>query len=196
MDYLLGRYHYDYKESNTASLYIDNAIIKNSCIVINGYKCPLVFITQESNPTQYCRIIYASIVIPTLQNYEDTVNWIKNSPEGSTVITKTINTANDISTALLKDSIDGIVDICTLKQYGLSIVYLACGGTKNPSRYMSQDDGAKDAYPPPATFNLPTFFGIYNVNVKENLYRAERSRTPASERRHIWNLKEQRLKKI
>ena len=169
MDYVLGRYHYDYSENNKASLYIDNAIIKNSCIVINGYKCPLVFITQHNNPTQYNRVIYASIVIPTLQNYEDTVNWIKNSPEGSTVKTQTITLKGDISNALLKDSIAS-VDINKLKQYGLTIVYLACGGTKNPFRYMSQDDEPRDAYPPPAFFNLPTFFGIDIVKVQENLY--------------------------
>ena len=169
MDFLAGLYHYDYSEKKEAMLYINNAIIKNSCIVINGYKCPLVFITQNKNPSQYNRVIYVSIVIPTLQNYEDTVNWIKNSPEGSTVETQTITITDGVSNALLKDSIAS-VDINKLKQYGLTIVYLACGGTKNPFRYMSQDDDARDAYPPPALFNLPTFFGIDNVSAQENLY--------------------------
>lgn len=168
MELWAGQYHYAYSTTNTADLYIDNAIIKNSCIVINGYKCPIVFITQSDNQTQYDRRIYVSIIIPTLTEPE---NWIKNSPEGSTVITKTIisGKTSGINTSLLKDSVDS-ADLNTLKQYGLSIVYIACGGKGKQFGYMSQDSDPKKAYPPPATFNLPTFFGIYNVEVQETLY--------------------------
>ena len=165
----VGQYHNKYSVNNTVDFHIDNAIINNSCIVINGYKCPLIFTTNSLKTTQYSRDIYVAIVIPSLQNEQETTNWIVNSPEGSTVLTKTITSSGITHEALLKDSI-ARVEIPPLQRYGLTVVFLHIGGKEQPYSTMAQDEDPEGAYPPPATFNLQTFFGIYDVGTQDSLY--------------------------
>ena len=166
---LVGQYHFKYSVNNTVDFHIDNAIINNSCIVINDYICPLIFTTNSTKTTQYSREIYVAIVVPSLQNEQETTNWIVNSPEGSTVLTKSITSNGINNEALLKDSI-ARVDMTALQQYSLTVVFLGIGGKDKQYSTMSQDENPEKAYPPPATFNLQTFFGIYNVDTQETLY--------------------------
>ena len=160
----VGRYYYKFSKNYTVDLYLTNVNMKNKCIIINSYKCPVALVTKGNNKTQYSRNIFVSIIVPTLTN---PLEWITNSPEGNNVVTKATTSDGDFS-ALLKNSFYE-ADTKSLSRYGLSIVYLYCGGRDDFGK-MSQDENTNSAYPPPAIFNLPTFFGIDNVEVQDTLY--------------------------